>query len=258
MGWVADLSIAAAESHSGILELSIEANALAIPVPARIPLVAGGIGLLLTVLNQLQAGNADPALQRAGVLASILSVVLMLVGLLWTRITPEAAERAPLAGEEGLLLDPGLPAGLLRELAWGSAQLLTATPAACLMLQWQGKDLLRRGLLPAGASLGESFSGGPICLRALEGDRAISLVDLRLYPGRQEFEALLQGLPAVVVQPIGSQGLLLLGGWSARCFSRSDLTWIEGWAQKLTVEWAPELDAVVAAATVETPAPGSD
>jgi hypothetical protein len=26
---------------------------------------------------------------------------------------------------------------------------------------------------------------------------------------------------------------VLLGGWSARCFSRSDLAWVEGWAAKL-------------------------
>jgi hypothetical protein len=29
---------------------------------------------------------------------------------------------------------------------------------------------------------------------------------------------------------------VVLGGWSARCFSRSDLTWTEGWARRLTAE----------------------
>ena len=226
---------------------------MALPVAARIPLVAGGIGLLLSVLNQLKAGGADPALQRAGVLASILSVVLMLVGLLWTRITPEPAERVPLVGTEGLRLSEALPEPLRRELAWGSALLLTATPAATLLLTWQGRVLLRRGLLPqqlADADSG-SFSVGPIARQALERDRSISLVDLRLYPGRDEFEALLPGLPAVVVQPLAGKGLLLLGGWSARCFSRSDLTWVEGWSQRLTAEWAPVLDAAAPDAAVQ-------
>jgi hypothetical protein len=231
---------------------------MAISLPARIPLVAGGIGLLLTVLNQLEAGSVEPSLQRAGVLASILSVVLMLVGLLWSRITPEAAERAPLDGEEGLLLAASLEEPLRRELAWGSALLLTATPAATLLLLWRGKVLLRRGLLPANISLETPFLSGPICERASQCGRAVSLVDLRLYPGRQEFETLLQGLPAVVVQPVGSAGVLLLGGWSARCFSRSDLTWLEGWAQRLTVEWAQALDAAAAAATGEPGVPRND
>ncbi|MFM7086130.1 MAG: cofactor assembly of complex C subunit B [Cyanobium sp.] len=222
---------------------------MALPVPARIPLVAGGLGLALTVLNQLTAGQADPSLQRAGVLASILAVVLMLVGLLWSRITPEQAERAPLQGQEGLRLAPELNDGLQRELAWGSALLLTATPAACLLLLWRGQVLLRRGLLPASLPAAVSDRGvtGAIGRRALESGKAISLVDLRLYPGRDEFEALLPALPSVVVQPFGGQGLLLLGGWSARCFSRSDLIWIEGWSQRLTVEWAPALDAAAAA-----------
>ena len=65
-------------------------------------------------------------------------------------------------------------------------------------------------------------------------------MDLRLYPGREEFTALLPGLPAVVVQPIGREGLVLLGGWSPRCFSRSDLAWLEGWARRL----AEDLGAV--------------
>ena len=215
---------------------------MALPVAARIPLVAGVTGLSLTVLNQLTAGSADPALQRAGVLASILAVVLMLVGLLWTRITPEAAQRAALEGREALELEPALAEGPRTELAWGSAMLLTATPAAALLLLWGDVVLLRRGLLPADAPSLAPFPPGPICRRALQNGRAISLVDLRLYPGRDEFEALLPGLPAVVVQPLGGEGVLLVGGWSARCFSRSDLTWLEGWARRLTGEWAPALE----------------
>ena len=231
---------------------------MAVPAAARIPLVAGVIGLSLTVINQLSAGHADPSLQRAGVLASILAVVLMLVGLLWTRITPEPAQRADLKGEERLWFSDGMAEELRRELAWGSALLLTATPAATLLLQWQGVVLLRRGLQPE-ADGQERFAAGPICERAVQTGRAISLVDLRLYPGRGEFEPLLEGLPSVVVQPLGEAGVLLLGGWSARCFSRSDLVWLEGWGRRLTAEWAPALDAAAGAeANQLSAAPQSD
>lgn len=219
---------------------------MALPVAARIPLVAGVIGLSLTVLNQFTTEQLDPPLERAGVLASILAVVLMLVGLLWTRITPEPAERANLEGEEGLQLADGLDPGLRRELAWGSALLLTATPAASLLLVWRGAVLLRRGLQPTDAAV-TLFEEGPICERARLSGKAISLVDLRLYPGRAEFEPLLPGLPSVVVQPLDDAGVLLLGGWSARCFSRSDLTWLEGWTRRLTDEWAQQLDAAAQA-----------
>jgi hypothetical protein len=205
---------------------------MAMPAPARVVLGLGITGLLLTVINQATAPSLDPPLERAAVLAGILSVLLMLLGLLGDRVLPVAAERAELSGREGLELAEGLPSALTRELGWGSTLLLTATPAAVVLVQWDGRTILRRGLLADTA-----YEPGPIAERALRTGRAISLVDLRLYPGRSEFEPLLSGLPSVLVQPFGERGLLLLGGWSPRCFSRSDLQWVEGWSRRLSEEW---------------------
>lgn len=217
---------------------------MAMPSAARIVLAAGVAGLALVVLNQATAPSLDPALERAAVLGGVLAVLLMLVGLLWVRVEPSAAARAPLTGREGIEIPPGLPDGLLRELGWGSMMLLTATPAAVVLLHGGGRTLLRRGLL-ADAGV---FQPGPICRRAVERGQPISLVDLSLYPGRSEFDALLPQLPAVVVQPVGNDGVLVVGGWSARCFGRGDLAWIGGWARRLTAEWAPVLDGQVSAA----------
>jgi hypothetical protein len=133
-----------------------------------------------------------------------------------------------LPGEQGLELAPDLPEALRLELGWGSQLLLTATPGASLLLHWRGRTLLRRGLLDP-----RPFAPGAICQRALATGRPVSLVNLALYPGRGEFAGLPEGIPAVIVQPIGQEGLLLLAGWSPRCFSRSDETWLEGWARKL-------------------------
>ena len=228
---------------------------MALTNPARAAIGAGGLGLALSVANQITGGGEgilDPALERASVLAGILAVLLMLAGLLWTRVSPEAAARVALPGREGLQLLDGLPQGLAAELAWGSTMLLTATPAAVVLLQWRGRTVLRRGLLDDAP-----FQCGAICERAQRSGRAISLVDLRLYPGRSEFDALLPELPAVLVQPLGEEGLLLLGGWSARCFSRSDLLWVEGWARRLRGEWAQALNVVAAdGGTGATPAAG--
>lgn len=195
---------------------------------ARLCLAAGVVGLLLCVLNQLTAPELSPALDRADGLASILAVGLMLVAILWTRAVPLAPERVALEGSQGLVLAPELPEALRQELGWGSQMLLTATPAASLLLHWRGQTLLRRGVLAE-----EPFSPGPICARACSTGRAISLVNLALYPGRAEFRGLPAAIPAVVVQPIGEAGVLLLAGWSPRCFSRSDETWLEGWSQRL-------------------------
>lgn len=207
---------------------------MSLPFPARVVLAVGVAGLVLTVANQLTAPQLDPSLERASVLASFLAVGLMVVAVLWQRVVPLAAERAALAGDQGCELVEGLPEDLLQELGWGSAMLLTATPAATLLLHDGERTVLRRGLLET-----EAFTPGPICRQALQRGRPISLVDLRHYPGRAEFDALLPGLPAIVVQPVGPRAVLLVGGWTARCFSQGDLRWIEGWAGKLKTQWAP-------------------
>lgn len=195
---------------------------------ARICLSAGVVGLGLCVVNQLSAPELTPALERAGVLASFLAVGLMLVSILWTRAVPVAPERVALEGEQGLRLADGLPEALREELAWGSRMLLTATPAASLLLVWRGEVVLQRGVLGSGV-----FTPGPITQRAWDTQKAIGLVNLKLYPGRDEFAGFPAGIPALIVQPIGREGVLLVAGWSPRCFSRSDETWLEGWSLKL-------------------------
>ena len=195
---------------------------------ARLCLAAGVLGLLLCVLNQLTAPELSPALERAGVLSSLLAVGLMLVAILWTRAVPVAPERVALKGEQGVRLADGLPQPLAQELGWGSTMLLTATPAASLLVYWRGRTMLRRGVLAEAA-----FIPGAICARAWSTGKAIGLVNLKLYPGRQEFVGLPEGIPALIVQPIGTEGVILLAGWSPRCFSRSDEAWLEGWSLKL-------------------------
>lgn len=201
-------------------------------LPARVVLALGLGGLVVAVINQVSAPQLDPSLERASVLASLLAVSLMVIAALWQRVVPEAAARAELAGPEGCELRDGLPEDLVRELGWGSAMLLSATPAATLLLHDGERTVLRRGLLGSAA-----FSPGAICQQAVRRQRAISLVDLRPYPGRAEFDDLLDGLPSVVVQPVGERGVLLVGGWSPRCFSASDLRWIDGWARRLKTQW---------------------
>jgi hypothetical protein len=223
---------------------------------ARICIGAGGLALLVSVANQLTAPELNPALERSSVLASLLSVGLMLIGALWTRVLPEPAARVALAGQEGFLLRRALPERLSAELNWGSRLLLTATPA-CVVLCWVNGDVwLRRGL-QQDPQQPERFEPGPICDQARQRGKLIHLVDLKHYPGRAEFDALLEGLPSVMVQPLGPDGLLLLGGWSPRCFSSSDQAWLQGWAGRLRDEWllpeSPSLDSIAAVSGSSAP-----
>lgn len=216
---------------------------------ARICIGAGGLALVVSVANQLTAPNLDPALQRSSVLASLLAVGLMLIGVLWTRAVPQPAARVELPGSEGFLLRSDLPERLSHELDWGSRLLLTATPA-CVVVCWvQGELWLRRGLL-ADPAHPERFEPGPICQQALQRGKLIHLVDLKHYPGRAEFDSLLSGIPSVMVQPLGSAGLVVLGGWAPRCFSASDQAWLQGWADRLRDEWLASGSAPATASPV--------
>jgi hypothetical protein len=67
----------------------------------------------------------------------------------------------------------------------------------------------------------------------MERDKTISLVNTVLFPGRAEFDSVLENLPAVVICPLGQEGVVVVGGWSKRCFSQSDERWLEGWTQRL-------------------------
>ena len=211
------------------------------PGPARAVLICALLLLGLTVTNAGLAETVTPELQRAEVLAGMAAVGLMLVAVLWTRANPKSAEKVPLKGEQGLVMADQFSKDQQQELAWGSHMLLTATPAASVLVLWRQQVVLRRGLISQ-----DSFQPGPIIKRALERDQTISLVNTTLFPGRAEFDAMLPSLPAIVVCPMGNEGAVIVGGWSPRCFTRSDERWIEGWTQRLrTTLGADEVSPVL-------------
>ena len=210
--------------------------------PALMVLIGGLAGLVLTVINAAtfhpMNGAVPPAFERASVLSGAMAIALLLVSILWTQANPKDPEKVELEGNEGLLLVASMPNSIKHELGWGSTLLLTATPASTMLLVWDERVLLKRGVLANG-----DYREGPIVQRAMDKQQTISLVNLALYPGRNEFSYLPSNTPAVVVQPLGQQGVLIIGGWSPRCFSRSDELWIEGWSRKLRteLEMLPEL-----------------
>ena len=218
------------------------------PTPARVTLSAGVLVLLLAVVNGFTASAIDPSLQRAEVIAGLAGVGLMLVAVLWTRASPRAAEAADLIGEQGFVLRSDLSPAVRFELAWGSQLLLTATSAATILVYWDGDVLLRRGMISTA-----TFCPGAICTRAQELQQLISLVKTALYPGRVEFDAVLPHLPAVMVHPLGQRGWVVLGGWSERCFSRSDERWFSGWCERLRTTLEP---ACASSEVLDGPPPG--
>lgn len=195
----------------------------------QLPLIVGGVAGVLLLTNRLLTPQLTESQARSDALGVILSAVLILTGLLWQQVQPRSPEAVNLIGEEGLELAPELPEEVKTELAWASHLLLTNTVTRSLVVFYQGKVLLRRGVL----GVNREVKPGAILSRVIEKQKPVYLVDLKLYPGRIEFDYLPENTQGVICQPLGDQGALILAANAPRSYTKQDENWIEGIADKL-------------------------
>ena len=173
-----------------------------------LPLVAGGLGAVLLLVNRILTPELSTSQSRADVLGVILSALLILTGLIWQQVQPITPDAVQLIGEEGFELAPDLPDSVKTELAWSSHLLLTNTVTRSLVIFYRGKVLLRRGIL----SPKSEVTPGAILKRVLETQKPIYLVKLEIYPGKIEFDYLPENTQGVICQPIDKEGVMILGG----------------------------------------------
>ena len=195
---------------------------------SNLVIIFGSFLLFLSIINIATASDVYPSLVRGETISGLASIALITIGYLWKDIKPKEQTRVNLKGRQGLEINVDLSEEIKYELAWGSNQILTATAASTILIFWDNQVILRRGLIT-----NKTFVPGEICKRAVEQNRLISLVNTELFPGRDEFDCVLDGLPSVIVYPISSRGLTIVGGWSKRSFTNSDERWISGWSDKL-------------------------
>jgi hypothetical protein len=195
----------------------------------QLPFVVGGLAGILLLTNRMLTPQLTESQARSDAVGVILSAVLILTGLLWQQVQPRSPDAVDLIGEQGFELLPGLPDEVKTELAWASHLLLTNTVTRSLVVVYQGKVLLRRGVL----GVNPEVKPGAILKRVLEKQKPVYLVDLKIYPGRIEFDYLPENTQGVICQPIGNQGVLILGANAPRSYTKQDENWIEGIADKL-------------------------
>ncbi|MGK7877592.1 MAG: cofactor assembly of complex C subunit B [Xenococcaceae cyanobacterium] len=194
-----------------------------------LPLFVGGLGGVLLLINRLTTSQLTNFQARSDALGVILSAVLILTGLIWQQVQPRSPDAVILIGEEGFEVASDLPEVVKTELAWASHLLLTNTVTRSLVVYYQGKVLLRRGVL--GVNL--EVKPGKIVQRVLDKQKPVYLVALKVYPGRIEFDYLPENTQGVICQPLGNQGVLILGANAPRSYTKQDENWIEGIADKL-------------------------
>ena len=197
----------------------------------RLPLVVGGLGAVLLLMNRLLTPELSNSQARGDVLGVILSAVLILTGLIWQQVQPRTPDTVELIGEEGFFLAPDLPETVKIELAWATRLLLTNTVTRSLIVYYQRKVLLRRGILAAKSEV----TPGIILNKVLETQKPIYLVALYVYPGKIEFDYLPENTQGVICQPIGKEGVLILAANAPRSYTKQDENWIAGIADKLAV-----------------------
>ena len=188
----------------------------------------GTILFIFQIANFFSIETITPELERAQVLAAIASLIIILIGFLFKQFEPLAGEKAVLKGENKFLFDKNIPDEVIDELAWGSEAILTSTAAASILIHNDGVNILRRGITSS-----NDFKPGETCLRSIKDMQLISLANTKFYPGRDEFFSFCPDIPSILVVPINKKSFILIGGWSAKCFTKSDEKWINNWSKKI-------------------------
>ena len=191
-------------------------------------IITGTILFIFQIANFFSVELITPELERAQVLAAISSLIIILIGFLFKQFEPLSGEKADLKGENRFYFDNNIPNEVIDELAWGSETILTSTAAASVLIHNDGKNILKRGITSS-----NQFIPGETCLRSIKNMKLISLANTKLYPGKDEFFDFCPDVPSILIVPINSNAFILIGGWSAKCFTRSDEKWISNWSKKI-------------------------
>lgn len=191
-------------------------------------IIIGSILFIFQLANFFSIDTISPALERAQVLSAIASVMIILIGFLFKQFNPMTGEKVELKGENNFIFDPNIPNELMDELAWGSETILTSTAAASIIIHNDGTNILRRGI-----TTDNNFIPGETCIRSIKDMKLISLANTKFYPGKDEFSTFCPNIPSILIVPINNKSFILIGGWSSRCFTKSDEKWILNWSKKI-------------------------
>ncbi len=196
---------------------------------SNLAVTIGLIMILLTAMNSISVSEITPSIQRAEIISALTSVSILFIGILIRQNNYNITQnKKDIKGNEGFFLYSKLTSDQKNELAWGTQMVLTNTPTCSLLIFIDDQVIVRRGLIND-----SKFVPGNICKTSAEREDYIALVSTKFYPGRNEFDTIAKDLPSIIVFPIGKKGWIIVGGWSERCYTKTDELWIDGWAKKL-------------------------
>jgi hypothetical protein len=197
----------------------------------NLPLIAGILGGFLLMINRITTPTVLDSQARSDALGVILCAMLLLISILLRQINPQPPQSVTLIGQEGFELATDLDESLKNELAWASHLILTNTVTQSMVIYYQGKVLLRRGILaePAQVKL------GPILERVINQQKPVYLVDLKHYPGKVEFDYFPANIQGLICLPLNQQGAMMVATNIPRSYTQKDENWIQGIADKIAL-----------------------
>ncbi|CAI0627614.1 unnamed protein product [Linum tenue] len=210
-----------------------------------LPIYVGGASLVAVLVNRAVSGiapvaDASSSQSRADLLALGLAVTSILTGLVWLTIKPKSISVVnPLGVECRMISSSHLPDPLIAELLWAWESLSSVTCCRCLVVVYDGTCILQIGVA-AESPDGEAqavdaarLTEGSVYQGVMKSGSQSYLANLSLYPGRSELPFLPSNTQAVILQPLGDKGIVIIGGDMIRGFTTADQAWITYLGEKL-------------------------
>ncbi|MGI0481826.1 cofactor assembly of complex C subunit B [Geminocystis sp. CENA526] len=197
----------------------------------NLPLVAGILGGFLLMINRLSTPTVLDSQARSDALGVILCAMLLLTSILLRQIKSVPPQSVTLIGKEGMEFATDLSETVKTELAWASHLILNNTVTKSIVIYYQGKILLRRGIL------GEKniVNVGTILQRVMTTQKPVYLVDLKHYPAKIEFDYLPDNIQGLICLPLQNQGAVIVATNIPRSYTKQDEAWIEGITEKIAL-----------------------
>lgn len=210
------------------------------------PIYVGCFSLAAVLLNRTLSGispiaDASSSQSRADVLTLALAVTIVLTGLVWISIRPKYSSPVKLQGVECKRVEATLPLKATAELYWVWESLANITCCQALVIVYKSSCVLQVGVAFESTTVqGEAVSvdapklvQGSLCQGIWSSGKQNYMANLALYPGRFELSFLPQNTQAVILQPLGVEGVMIVAGDKIRGFSQSDQGWIALIGEKL-------------------------
>mmetsp|Transcript_9491 Transcript_9491/g.28655 ORF Transcript_9491/g.28655 Transcript_9491/m.28655 type:complete len:235 (+) Transcript_9491:171-875(+) len=188
----------------------------------RVAIQAAAVSLGATLLNRLFGTSAfTDAQSRADLLCVASGAMLLMYGIANVDVDARVEEEVQLEGEE--VFEASGEGDGAKFLRWIGSAIPAAVPnIKSVVLYLDGRTLLRAGT----AGSNSEVKPGPIVNKTTTTGEKGYFAKLEILPGRFEFDYLPGNTQAVLVQPVGNRGALILGANKVRPLTPVDFGWI--------------------------------